>query len=155
VAAVVPVYRDNRQRPLFDWSVEGGNPSCYGSGSDEYGRFDVAYSDALHQWLNAGPTFLLSVSKLNNRQRYCNFVPERNHSAGRDAAHLLQLSGPLTLTQVQASQTRYRPCHSLEGWSLPAVRAVASSSQPPPSRYKLPCPDGEQALPPVRPPRIL
>ena len=46
--------------------LRGGNPSCFGSGTDEYGRFDIAYSDGLHQWLNAGPTFLLSVSKLNN-----------------------------------------------------------------------------------------
>ncbi|WP_239797185.1 InlB B-repeat-containing protein [Candidatus Nitrotoga arctica] len=46
--------------------LRGGNPSCFGSGTDEYGRFDIAYSDRLHQWLNAGPTFLLSVSKLNN-----------------------------------------------------------------------------------------
>ena len=46
--------------------LRGGNPSCFGSGTDEYGRFDIAYSDGLHQWLNAGPTFLLSVSKLND-----------------------------------------------------------------------------------------
>ncbi|BBJ22784.1 hypothetical protein W01_07110 [Candidatus Nitrotoga sp. AM1P] len=46
--------------------LRGGNPSCFGSGTDEYGRFDVAYRDALYKWLNAGPTFLLSVSKLNN-----------------------------------------------------------------------------------------
>jgi lysyl endopeptidase len=46
--------------------LRGGNPSCFGSGTDEYGRFDIAYRDALHQWLNAGPTFLLSVSKLND-----------------------------------------------------------------------------------------
>ena len=46
--------------------LRGGNANCYGSGTDEYGRFDVAYSAALHQWLNAGPTFLLSVSKFSN-----------------------------------------------------------------------------------------
>ena len=46
--------------------LRGGNPSCFGSGSDEYGRFDIAYNDALHQWLSAGPTFLLSVIKLNS-----------------------------------------------------------------------------------------
>ncbi|MDP1636871.1 MAG: hypothetical protein Q8L62_02070 [Candidatus Nitrotoga sp.] len=46
--------------------LRGGNPSCFGGGTDEYGRFDIAYNDALYQWLNAGPTFLLSVSKLSN-----------------------------------------------------------------------------------------
>ncbi|MFZ1545664.1 MAG: hypothetical protein WAT12_00965 [Candidatus Nitrotoga sp.] len=46
--------------------LSGGDLSCSVNGSDEYGRFDVAYSKALHQWLNAGSTFLLSVSKLSN-----------------------------------------------------------------------------------------
>ncbi|CAH1904972.1 Flg_new_2 domain-containing protein [Candidatus Nitrotoga sp. HW29] len=46
--------------------LRGGNPSCFGSGTDEYGRFDIAYRDALYKWLNAGPTFLLSVSKPDN-----------------------------------------------------------------------------------------
>lgn len=46
--------------------LRGGDPSCFGSGSDEYGRFDVVYNDALHQWLNVGPTYLLSVSKFSN-----------------------------------------------------------------------------------------
>jgi|GEM_PF-545268 len=50
----------------FIGQLRGGDPSCFGNGSDEYGRFDVAYNDALHKWLNAGPTFLLSVSKLSN-----------------------------------------------------------------------------------------
>ncbi|RFC32336.1 MAG: hypothetical protein DID92_2727745329 [Candidatus Nitrotoga sp. SPKER] len=46
--------------------LRGGNPSCFGSGSDEYGRFDIAYSAALYQWLQAVPTFLLTINKLNN-----------------------------------------------------------------------------------------
>jgi len=45
----------------------GGDSSCgKPSGDNEYGRFDLAYNTALHQWLNAGSTFSLSVSKPGN-----------------------------------------------------------------------------------------
>ena len=42
----------------------GGDASCSNPGGDnEYGRFDLAYNAALHQWLSAGSAFLLSVGK--------------------------------------------------------------------------------------------
>ena len=45
----------------------GGTSSCSNlSGENDYGRFDVAYTTALHQWLSAGTTFSLSVSKSGN-----------------------------------------------------------------------------------------
>lgn len=45
----------------------GGNTDCINpKGSDSYGRFDVAYTAKLHEWLNAGSTFSLSISKPGN-----------------------------------------------------------------------------------------
>jgi hypothetical protein len=45
----------------------GGDSSCSNpSGDNEYGRFDLAYNAALHQWLTGGSTFSLSVSKPGN-----------------------------------------------------------------------------------------
>ena len=44
----------------------GGDSSCTGAGGSDYGRFDLAYNAALHQWLNAGSAFSLSVSKPGN-----------------------------------------------------------------------------------------
>ena len=42
----------------------GGNASCSNpSGENDYGRFDLAYNAALHQWLSAGSAFSLSVGK--------------------------------------------------------------------------------------------
>ncbi len=90
--------------------LRGGNPSCYGSGSDEYGRFDVAYSDALHQWLNAGPTFLLSVSKLNNGNGTVISSPS-GISCGTRCSAPFTRGANVTLTATPASGSIF------SGWS--------------------------------------
>ncbi len=47
----------------------GGNSSCTNlAGDNFYGRFDVAYNAALHQWLDGGPTVSLTVSLAGNGQ---------------------------------------------------------------------------------------
>ena len=56
----------------------GGNSSCsYPEGSNIYGRFDVAYSTALYQWLSNGPTYSLAISKSGNG-RYGDLIAERH-----------------------------------------------------------------------------
>jgi lysyl endopeptidase len=82
--------------------LRGGNPSCFGTGSDEYGRFDVAYNNALYQWLNAGPTFLLSVSKLNNGNGTVISSPNGINCGTRCSAPFTQGSN-ITLTATPAS----------------------------------------------------
>ena len=45
----------------------GGTSSCTNlSGSNRYGRFDVAYRAGLSNWLDAGTSFVLAVSNLGN-----------------------------------------------------------------------------------------
>ncbi|MEQ1741038.1 MAG: hypothetical protein ABL869_00830 [Candidatus Nitrotoga sp.] len=90
--------------------LRGGNPSCFGSGSDEYGRFDVAYSAALHQWLNAGPTFLLSVSKLSNDNGTVISSPSGINCGTRCSAPFTQ-GANVTLAATPASGSIF------SGWS--------------------------------------
>jgi hypothetical protein len=82
--------------------LRGGDSSCFGIGSDEYGRFDVAYSAALHQWLNAGPTFLLSVSKLSNGNGTVISSPSGINCGTRCSAPFTQ-GANVTLTATPAS----------------------------------------------------
>jgi hypothetical protein len=90
--------------------LRGGNPSCYGSGSDEYGRFDVAYSAALHQWLNAGPTFLLSVNKLESGSGTVISSPAGINCGTRCSAPFTR-GANVTLTATPASGSIF------SGWS--------------------------------------
>jgi hypothetical protein len=47
----------------------GGNSSCTNlAGDNFYGRFDIAYNAALHQWLDGGATVSLTVSRTGNGQ---------------------------------------------------------------------------------------
>ena len=82
--------------------LRGGNPSCFGGGTDEYGRFDIAYNDALYQWLNAAPTFLLSVSKLNNGNGTVSSSPAGINCGTRCNAPFFQ-GANVTLTATPAS----------------------------------------------------
>ena len=90
--------------------LRGGNPSCFGSGSDEYGRFDLAYSAALKQWLNAGPTFLLSVSKLNSGNSTVISSPDGINCGTRCSAPFTRESN-VTLTATPAAGSIF------SGWS--------------------------------------
>ena len=54
----------------------GGDTSCNNpNGTNDYGRFDVAFNAALHQWLSGGTTVSLSVSKLGNGSGTVTSVP--------------------------------------------------------------------------------
>jgi len=44
--------------------LHGGSSACYGSGSDEYGRFDVAYKAALSTWLGSSTPATTPVCSL-------------------------------------------------------------------------------------------
>jgi rubredoxin len=45
-------------------TLHGGGSSCANpAGRDYYGRFDIPYQAALHQWLNSTPSYSLSVAK--------------------------------------------------------------------------------------------
>lgn len=90
--------------------LRGGNLSCSESGTDEYGRFDVAYNDALYQWLNAGPTFLLSVSKLSNGNGTVISSPS-GISCGTKCNAPFILGANVTLTATPASGSIF------SGWS--------------------------------------
>lgn len=90
--------------------LRGGNLSCSESGTDDYGRFDVAYNDALYQWLNAGPTFLLSVSKLSNGNGTVISSPSGINCGTKCNAPFI-LGANVTLTATPASGSIF------SGWS--------------------------------------
>lgn len=90
--------------------LRGGNPSCFGNGIDEYGRFDVAYNAALHQWLNAGPTYLLSVIKLNSGNGTVLSSPDGINCGTRCNAPFTRRTN-VTLTAIPASDSFF------SGWS--------------------------------------
>ncbi len=89
----------------------GGNASCSNpSGSNDYGRFDVAYNAALHQWLNAGSTYSLSVGKSGNGSGTVTSAPGGIDCGSSCIAPFAPGSG-VTLTATPAAGSTFA------GWS--------------------------------------
>jgi len=100
----------------------GGNTSCSNPyGSNDYGRFDVAYNTALHQWLSAGSTFSLSISKPGKGSGTVTSVPSGINCG---AACIAPFAGgtSVTLTATPAAGS------ILTGWSGACSGAGASCS---------------------------
>lgn len=88
----------------------GGSASCSNpGGSNEYGRFDVAYSAALNQWLSAGTTVSLSVTKAGSGGGTVTSVPAGINCGSACSAPFSPGAG-VTLTATPSSGATF------EGW---------------------------------------
>ncbi|MFZ4438402.1 MAG: InlB B-repeat-containing protein [Syntrophales bacterium] len=89
----------------------GGSASCSNpGGTNYYGRFDVAYNAALHQWLNAGSTFSLSISKPGNGSGTVTSAPS-GISCGTTCSAPFTAGTSVTLTATPAAGSTFT------GWS--------------------------------------
>lgn len=89
----------------------GGSSSCSNpSGINIYGRFDLAYNAALHQWLKPGSTFSLSVSKLGNGSGTVTSSPS-GINCGTACSAPFDVGSSVTLTATPASGSTF------SGWS--------------------------------------
>ncbi|MFZ4440039.1 MAG: SUMF1/EgtB/PvdO family nonheme iron enzyme [Syntrophales bacterium] len=91
--------------------LRGGSSSCINpDGSNIYGRFDLAYNAALHQWLNAGSTFALSISKPGNGSGTVASAPS-GINCGTTCSAPFAGGASVTLTATPASGSTF------SGWS--------------------------------------
>ncbi|HWI83304.1 trypsin-like peptidase domain-containing protein [Ramlibacter sp.] len=89
----------------------GGNASCTNSGgSNFYGRFDVAYNAALHQWLDGGASVTLAVSRAGSGQGSVASAPA-GISCGSSCAAPFTRGATVTLSAQPA------PGSTFGGWS--------------------------------------
>ena len=85
----------------------GGTSSCYStSGTDRFGRFDLAYNAALYQWLKPGTTYSLSVSKSGNGNGTVTSSPT-GINCGTTCSALFESGSSVTLTAVSSSGSTF------------------------------------------------
>lgn len=77
-----------------------GSSSCYATGTDTYGRFDLAYGAALKQWLNAdgGAEYALTVNRSEGGTVAANGI-----DCGSDCTEVFAAGTRATLTATPAS----------------------------------------------------
>ena len=89
----------------------GGTADCSNpTGTNYYGRFDVAYTAKLHEWLNAGSTFSLSISKPGNGSGTVTSVPS-GINCGLTCSAPFTNGTSVTLTAAPAAGSTF------SGWS--------------------------------------
>lgn len=81
-------------------ALYAGSSSCYSSGTDTYGRFDLAYNAALKQWLNAGGAaeYALTVNRSEGGT-----VAASGIDCGSDCVAIHAAGTAVTLTATPAS----------------------------------------------------
>jgi lysyl endopeptidase len=100
----------------------GGDTSCSNpNGSNDYGRFDVSYTAVLYQWLSAGSTFSLSVSKPGNGSGTVVSVPS-GINCGTACSAPFARGTSVTLTATPAAGSTFA------GWSGACSGAGTSCS---------------------------
>lgn len=100
----------------------GGTSSCSNpGGSNNYGRFDLAYNAALHHWLNAGSTLSLSISKPGNGSGTVTSAPS-GINCGTACSAPFTAGTSVTLTATPAAGSTFT------GWSGACSGADTSCS---------------------------
>lgn len=105
-----PLFQTSGSSHYLVGQLYGGSSSCTTpSGSNIYGRFDLAYNAALSPWLNPGASVSLSVNKLGNGAGTVSSSPA-GISCGTSCTAPFATNGSVTLTAAPASGS------SFTGW---------------------------------------
>jgi hypothetical protein len=96
-------------------TLSGGSSNCATTGPDVYGRFDVAYSQALHTWLD--PVSANTVIPTTPDQ--VDKTPLRSQTANIINYALLQISSPSTVSVSVAFET-------IDGTAIAGIDYVAT-----------------------------
>nr|WP_315431317.1 trypsin-like peptidase domain-containing protein [uncultured Albidiferax sp.] len=105
-----PLFQTSGSSHYMVGQLYGGSSSCAApSGSNIYGRFDVAYNAALSQWLNVASSAALAVSSLGNGSGTVSSSPS-GISCGSSCAAPFSIGSSVVLTATPASGS------SFTGW---------------------------------------